>query len=453
MKKHILVFCSLFFLLPIAEAAEVDFETYFSRCAQGFRSGDYESVVVAAEEAISLVPRDSLQLESDFCSKLTTAYFRLGRLDRALMYGERSLHLDEQIGDELNLSCSLNNLAAIALSMEQYDDAEQYLTRAIGIERQFASDGTMRLAIRLGMLGEVLNRQGRPQEALDTTLLAYHLDSIAGREMKMGPRISQLGAIYMVLEDYPKALDCFHQANPLLEKFNNYASLAINYHFMAVTYEYMGEVTQAYEAAKAGEKIAEMHGLRKTQADCYDVLSRVSPSLQNRYEYLQKAYALNDSIYEQSIADKIAKFSADYDAAEREIKLLQQEKKIAHQRWTVWTLVILLVVMSLFVLALYLFRNNLLHLRNRRGIEKAVVELATEIKQEERPTVPSDIHFSERELEIIRYCCQGLSSKQIADKVNLSPRTVEGYKNSLFKKLNINTTTELVIYAIQHNIN
>ena len=43
-------------------------------------------------------------------------------------------------------------------------------------------------------------------------------------------------------------------------------------------------------------------------------------------------------------------------------------------------------------------------------------------------------------------CAQGLLSKEIADQLGISPRTVETHKNNLFKKLGINNTVELMRY-------
>lgn len=62
------------------------------------------------------------------------------------------------------------------------------------------------------------------------------------------------------------------------------------------------------------------------------------------------------------------------------------------------------------------------------------------------------IDFTDKELAIIRLCCQGLISKEIADRLGISPRTVEGHKATIFKKIGFNTTLELVCYAIKNNI-
>ena len=45
--------------------------------------------------------------------------------------------------------------------------------------------------------------------------------------------------------------------------------------------------------------------------------------------------------------------------------------------------------------------------------------------------------FSSRELEIIRYCADGLMSKEIAEKLCISARTVEGHKLNIFRKMGL----------------
>lgn len=54
-----------------------------------------------------------------------------------------------------------------------------------------------------------------------------------------------------------------------------------------------------------------------------------------------------------------------------------------------------------------------------------------------------------REVEIIRYIKQGLSSPQIAEKVNLSPHTIDTHRKNIHAKLNISTLADLVRFAIE----
>ncbi|MEH3113372.1 response regulator transcription factor [Pedobacter terrae] len=60
--------------------------------------------------------------------------------------------------------------------------------------------------------------------------------------------------------------------------------------------------------------------------------------------------------------------------------------------------------------------------------------------------------FSARELTFLQYCSTELTYKEIADLMNVSPRTVDNYRESLFAKLNIKSRTGLVVYGIKHNL-
>lgn len=60
--------------------------------------------------------------------------------------------------------------------------------------------------------------------------------------------------------------------------------------------------------------------------------------------------------------------------------------------------------------------------------------------------------FNDRELEIIRLICQEFSNKEIANKLSMSIRTVEGYREKILEKIEAKNVAGLVVYAIKNNI-
>lgn len=62
------------------------------------------------------------------------------------------------------------------------------------------------------------------------------------------------------------------------------------------------------------------------------------------------------------------------------------------------------------------------------------------------------VNFTEREIEIIRLICQQQTAQEIADKVFLSKRTVEGHRTRILEKMNVKNTAGVVIYALKHKI-
>jgi len=61
-------------------------------------------------------------------------------------------------------------------------------------------------------------------------------------------------------------------------------------------------------------------------------------------------------------------------------------------------------------------------------------------------------NFTDRELEIINLCREGLLGKEIAERLNISLSTVNNHKNNIFRKLGVGTTMEMVQYALKHRI-
>lgn len=69
-----------------------------------------------------------------------------------------------------------------------------------------------------------------------------------------------------------------------------------------------------------------------------------------------------------------------------------------------------------------------------------------------KPKLTKQEVLSERELEILRLICQQMTSQEIADKLFIARRTVEGHKGNLLLKTSVKNTAGLVIYAIQNNL-
>jgi DNA-binding NarL/FixJ family response regulator len=60
------------------------------------------------------------------------------------------------------------------------------------------------------------------------------------------------------------------------------------------------------------------------------------------------------------------------------------------------------------------------------------------------------IKISDREKEFLSYVCSENTYKTIAEKMYCSPRTIEGYRDTLFEKLGLKTRVGLAMYAIKN---
>jgi two-component system response regulator NreC len=63
-----------------------------------------------------------------------------------------------------------------------------------------------------------------------------------------------------------------------------------------------------------------------------------------------------------------------------------------------------------------------------------------------------DMPLTRREKEILTLVVKGLTNQQIADQLNISPRTVDTHRTNIMQKLDIHEVANLVRYAIEHGI-
>lgn len=78
--------------------------------------------------------------------------------------------------------------------------------------------------------------------------------------------------------------------------------------------------------------------------------------------------------------------------------------------------------------------------------------LAQMVKDPQKKETPYADILNGRELDVLRLVAEGKTAKEVAGTLFLSRRTIENYKNSILKKLNLHKTSDLIKYAIEHKI-
>ena len=76
-------------------------------------------------------------------------------------------------------------------------------------------------------------------------------------------------------------------------------------------------------------------------------------------------------------------------------------------------------------------------LRSRRVVESVVQDLT---------------ELSDKEMQVLKLMCDEKSTKEIADIVDISPRTVEAIRDRLKIKTGAKSTAGLILYAVKHGI-
>lgn len=64
----------------------------------------------------------------------------------------------------------------------------------------------------------------------------------------------------------------------------------------------------------------------------------------------------------------------------------------------------------------------------------------------------SHLQLSQKEIEFLKWTCTDLSYKEIADKMGVSPRTVDGYRDTLHEKLEVKSRVGMALFAVKKGL-
>lgn len=85
-------------------------------------------------------------------------------------------------------------------------------------------------------------------------------------------------------------------------------------------------------------------------------------------------------------------------------------------------------------------------------VSNKMLNYVKEEKQDKLPQAALVSSLTENELTFLRLVCAEMTNKQIAEKMHLSVRTIDGYRDELIKKLAVHTRIGLVIFAIKNGL-
>ena len=87
-------------------------------------------------------------------------------------------------------------------------------------------------------------------------------------------------------------------------------------------------------------------------------------------------------------------------------------------------------------------------------LSRSLSERAIEAYRERAREAPPDPYdrLTNREREVLHLVVEDSNSAQIADRLSISPRTVEMHRRNMMRKLNLSTQAELIHFAVQRGI-
>ena len=107
------------------------------------------------------------------------------------------------------------------------------------------------------------------------------------------------------------------------------------------------------------------------------------------------------------------------------------------------------------IVLLLMVLSDISHLKKETGVSAAIISTENEgylVWDAKDSQLKNQIAFSKRERELIKYLAEGFSTKQIANRLNLSEYTVSTHRRNMLDKTKLPNARALVSYAINHGM-
>lgn len=321
----------------------------------------FEEAISYYEQALQLLPADSITWISDINASLLNCHLRVGQIQQALTCGEKSLQLDEKMGDKERIASSLSNLASLLITANRLGRAETYLLRSVALERELKSDA--KLAIRLGMLAEVYTKMKKPEKALPLAKEALELDLKGGREAKAAIRMSQYGNALVCTKRPAEAIPYLTRALTLHKQYGNHVSESITLATLGMAENDLKHYAQAEKYLLQCIKVSQQIGFVQSLMTAHHELSKLYDNQRDprAYSHLLKYNELKDSLSSVKVQQQISDLEVKYETKQKEQELKQKELQIQRQR----IIYIALAIMLVMVLAIVVFLMQTLRLKNQ----------------------------------------------------------------------------------------
>lgn len=308
-------------------------------------------------------------------------YSDLAQYDLALRYYFLALEIAEKYKIRWSTAQLYAQIGWVNKQQSNFDLALQYVNRSLELRQQIGDKHGVSNAYNYR--GLIFYQTKKYNEAVADFRSSRKLREEIGHTEGVAAAVFNLSLVYEDLHEYDKALSMLDEVMVLERKLANPVSIGITYNQVAnilIKLKRLKEARQYLDMAadRADESNSIIIKLNNEQyfAKWYEA----ADDYKHAYEHQVRFQQLNDSVYNRSVATKLAEMEALYrvEQKEQQIKLLNQENELKENRLTLQQSRIrsqsIIIVSSLIGLALATILAFNVYLYNRR-IRKANYEI------------------------------------------------------------------------------
>ena len=197
--------------------------------------GEYDNALIFYEKSLSIQQSiGDRKGEGGTLNNLATTAHAKGEYDKALEYLEKSLSIQQSIGDRNGEGTTLNNISQIYDAKGEYDKALEYLEKSLSI-RQSIGDrkgegGT------LNNLATTAHAKGEYDKALEYLEKSLSIQQSIGDRNGEGTTLNNISQIYDAKGEYDKALEYLEKSLSIQQSIGDRSGMCPTLHNIASIY-------------------------------------------------------------------------------------------------------------------------------------------------------------------------------------------------------------------------
>ncbi len=291
---------------------------------------------------------------------LGNTYSSLGDIPEAVNSYLTSLELAEEARDTLVIAVVLDNLASVNEKDENYELAEEYLLRALDLNKKINNRrNQITNHMSFGILYKNWGKYDLAEENFSKVLeISEELDNTISEVQGL----YNFGLLYDEMGEYDKAIEMFEQSLAMSREFGIGIGAYYNQNGLANVYVDLGNNEEAVELFEEALSIAESVGaqdlIRETVNSLHQTYEKMGDTLR-AYPYLKRYMAMRDSLAETERENALARQEVELGLRlERENRELAEEAFRAEERNLKITISLLAILLVVLMITIWLYRNK-----------------------------------------------------------------------------------------------
>ncbi len=356
-----------------------------------------------------------------------------GNLAVARALGEESLLLFREVGDTRSVADLLHHLGTLAVEQGEYDRGRDLLTESLTVNRELGDTGGMADSLlnlaRLSWLSGSDLAQARTM--LDESLA---LSRKVGDKDDIAYCLNLSGILALSEGDTARAASQVEQALALFEEMQQRRGTALSLYALAEVAAVEGDYARSQALYEQGVGIARKAGGKRIIPSGLEGLA-AAVAAQGNHAWAAHLWGTAESLREALGTPLPPVERVPYQQA-----VAAAQTRLGEQAFTTaWA-------------------EGRTMSPEQTLVTPEQMALPTSIQRERSSSPASTSHpsypdgLTAREVEVLRVVAQGLTNEQVAERLVISPRTVDTHLTSIYSKIGVSSRAAATRYAIEHHL-